>query len=74
MNKIQNLETVSGSFRPWSFRSGHFCPSHFGQYLVVMTLIGVSFRPAFEVGRWALSRLVKTMQSLRLDGDLTYWL
>ena len=57
-NKIQYLETVSGSFRPWSV---HFGLSHFGHILVVTTLIGGSFRPDFEVGRWALSRLVKTM-------------
>ena len=60
-NKIQNLETVSGSFRPWSFWSGHFGQSHFGQLLVVTTLIGGSFQPYFEVGHWALSRLVKIM-------------
>ena len=55
-NKSQNLETVSGSFRPWSIWLGHF-----GHFLVVTTLIDGSFRPDFEVGRWALSRLVKTM-------------
>ena len=54
-SKIQNIETESGSFR-----SSHFGLSHFGQFLVVTTLIIGSFRSDFEVGRWALSRLVKT--------------
>ena len=40
--------------------SGHFGQSHFGQFLVVTTLIG-SFRPDFVVGRWALGSLVTTM-------------
>ena len=55
-NKIKNLEVVSGSFR-----SGHFGLSHFGQFLVDTALIGRLFRSGFEAGRWALSRLVKTM-------------
>ena len=59
-SKIQNIETESGSFRSGHFGLSHFGLSHFGQFLVVTTLIIGSFRSDFEVGRWALSRLVKT--------------
>ena len=38
-NKIQNLETISGSSPPESL----------GQFSVVSALIGGSFRPDFEV-------------------------
>ena len=41
-NKIQNLETVSVSFRPWVVSVGSFRP-----FFVVLASIGGSFRPDF---------------------------
>ena len=47
MNKIQNLETVSGSFQPWVVSVGLFRPESFRPIFVVSALIGGSFWPDF---------------------------
>ena len=58
-NKIQNLETVSGSFRPWVVSVGSFRPEPFRQFFfVVSALIGGPFRLISEVGRFVKSMLV----------------
>ena len=41
-NKIQNIETVSGSFRPWVVSVGSFRP-----IFAVSAMIGGVFRPDF---------------------------
>ena len=46
-NKIQNLETVSGSFWPWVVSVGSVRPESFRPIFVVSALIGGPFRPDF---------------------------
>ena len=57
-NKIQNLETVSGAFRPWVVSVGSFRPESFRPFFVVSALIFGSIRPDFEVGRFVKSMLM----------------
>ena len=50
-NKVQNLETVSGSFRPWVVSVGSFRPESFQPFFfVVSALIGGSIRSDFIGG------------------------
>ena len=49
-NKIQNLEALSESFRPWVASVGSFRPESFRPFFVVSALIGGSFRSDFLGG------------------------
>ena len=51
-NKIQNLQTVSGSLRPWVVSVGSFRPagSFWQMFFFDSALIGGSFRPEFLGG------------------------
>ena len=45
--KPRPLSRYPGRFGPGSSRLGHFGLSNFGQFFVVLSLIGGSFRPDF---------------------------
>ena len=47
---MQNLEAVSGSFRPWVFSVRSFRPESFWPIFVVLVLIDGPFRPEFLDG------------------------